>query len=308
MSRFGAWQAREAYVPVAGARLYTRSVGEGTPLVVLHGGPDFNHDYLLPELDALGSRFRLVYYDQRGRGRSSAGVDAREVGLESEIDDLDRVRAHFGFQTMMLLGHSWGCVLALEYVARHAGRVSHLVLLNSAPASHRDAARFRAHRQATRAADLASMRAIAATPAYARGDVETEAAYYRAHFAHALRRSRDVDVVVRRLRAHFTPGDIVKARAIEERLCADTWDRPDYDVAARLGGWTAPTLVVHGDHDFIPAECARRIADALPGATFVLLRDCGHFSYLEQPARVKAAVIALIAPAGTPPGRPSPSP
>ena len=106
--------AREGHVSVKGGRLYVREIGSGPPVVVLHGGPDFNHNYLLPELDELASAFRLIYYDQRGRGRSSADVSADEITIESEVDDLDRLREHFGLGELSLLGHSWGSVLAMR--------------------------------------------------------------------------------------------------------------------------------------------------------------------------------------------------
>ena len=64
-------------------------------MIVLHGGPDFDHGYLLPDLDRQAHAFRLLYYDQRGRGKSADKVLAAEVTLASEIDDLDRVRQHF---------------------------------------------------------------------------------------------------------------------------------------------------------------------------------------------------------------------
>jgi hypothetical protein len=88
------------------------------------------------------------------------------------------------------------------------------------------------------------MRAISATTEYAEGDIETEAEYYRAHFSKALRRSDHLDSVVRRLRSHFTPEDIVKARAIEDGLYAQTWLSPEYDLLARLRKVNAPTLVI----------------------------------------------------------------
>jgi len=59
---------RESRVPVGGAVLNAREIGKGTSVIVLHGGPDFDHSYLLPELDRLSDAFHLFYYDQRGRG------------------------------------------------------------------------------------------------------------------------------------------------------------------------------------------------------------------------------------------------
>lgn len=88
-------------------RLYAREVGEGRPVIVVHGGPDFDHYFLRPELDALADSVRLVYYDQRGRGRSAPCVRPADVGIDSEIEDLDQLRASLGLDSVALLGHSW---------------------------------------------------------------------------------------------------------------------------------------------------------------------------------------------------------
>lgn len=134
---------RETRVPVGDVSLYSRDIGRGQAIIVLHGGPDFDHSYLLPDLDRLADAHRLIYYDQRGRGKSADRVKPEDVTLASDVDDLDKVRQHFQLQSPALLGHSWGAVLALEYALRHPTRVSHLILMNPAPASARDLAVFR---------------------------------------------------------------------------------------------------------------------------------------------------------------------
>lgn len=282
----------EQYLPVAGGRLYVRTIGRGRPMLVLHGGPDFNHRYLLPEMDGLSHAFKLIYYDQRGRGRSAAGIAPEDITIESEIDDVDAIRKHFGFRTMALLGHSWGGLLSLEYASRHPERVACLVLLNTAPARHSDWMLLRERRRALESHVLATMQAIASTPAYVEGDVAAEAKYYRAHFAGTLRQA-DVDRIVDRLRIDFQPDDIVKARAIEERLCAQTWLSSGYDAVAKLARFAPPTLIVHGDRDLIPVECAAHIAEVVRGARFVVLDDCGHFAYVDQPARLFDAIVSF---------------
>src|SRR5262249_33818314 len=116
--------AREGFLAVPGAGLHYRTIGSSTPLAVLPRGPHLDHHSLLPELDGLADGARLIYYDQRGRGRSSDGVAPEDVTVESEVEDLDRLRRHFGLATLALLGHSWGAVLALEYATRHPDRTS----------------------------------------------------------------------------------------------------------------------------------------------------------------------------------------
>ena len=130
--------AREGRVPAGNASLYARDIGKGPPAIVLHGGPDFDSAYLLPSLDRLADIYRLVYYDQRGRGKSADGVQPGDVSLATDLEDIERVRQHFGLEVPTLLGHSWGSVLALEYALRYPTRVSRLILMNPAPASSAD--------------------------------------------------------------------------------------------------------------------------------------------------------------------------
>ena len=289
-------QPHEDCVEVNGWRLFVRAIGAGPPIVVLHGGPDFDHTYLLPELDLLTDSYRLVYYDQRGRGRSAEGVRPEDVTIESEVEDIEAIRRRTGSERVAVLGHSWGGLLALEYAIRYPDRVSHLILLNTAPASHQDMLLFRRELSARREpADLERMKTLAESGARAQGDVETEAEYYRLYFKAALYRAEHVDEVVRRLLSPFTPETILLARAIEHRLYDQTWLREDYDLLAQLPELDVPTLVIHGEHDFIPLVVAEHVAAAIPGAQLRVRPRCGHFAYLESPDEVRRAIAELFA-------------
>jgi proline iminopeptidase len=281
--------AREGRIEVGTASLYSREIGRGQPIIVLHGGPDFDHRYLLPDLDRLSDAFRLIYYDQRGRGQSAEHVQPGDVTLRSDIEDLDKVRQHFQLESAALLGHSWGAVLALEYALRYPSRVSHLILMNPAPASASDVAVFRKAYAEKLGADLARQQAIVATAAYKEGDPETVAARYRLHFKPALARPEDYEKLMATMKAAFISQGkegIVKARAAEDQLMRDTWQVDGYDLLPKLRALRIPTLVIAGDHDFIPQETVAHIARAIPNARMVTLENCGHFTYLECPADV----------------------
>jgi proline iminopeptidase len=259
----------------------------------VHGGPDFDHFYFLPELDRLAGSFRLLYYDQRGRGRSAGGVRPEDVTLRSEVEDLDRVRSNLGLESIAVLGHSWGGVLAMEYAIRHPDRVSQLLLMDTAPASADDWRSFREELARRRPADANAMRAIASTDAYARGDLEAEAAYYRIHFRITVRRPDHLEMLVARLRSNFTERGVVLARAIEHRLYEETSGPADWNLFPALRRLDVPTLVLHGEDDFVPVEFAARIAEAVPGARLSVLAGCGHFTYLEAPELVHEEVSRL---------------
>jgi proline iminopeptidase len=293
----------ESRIRIGKLSLYARAIGRGRPLIVLHGGPDFDHGYLLPDFDRLADAFRLIYYDQRGRGKSAEGVRAEDVTMASEVDDLDRVRQHFQLASAAILGHSWGAVLALEYALRHPDRVSHLILMNPAPASAADVSILRRFYLQKLGPDMARQVAIVKTVAYQQGDPEAVSARYRIHFKPALARHEDYEKLMVTMKAGFVSQGkegIVKARAVEDRLMQDTWERTGYDLMPKLAALKMPSLVIWGDHDFIPIEIATHIAGAIPNARLVTLKGCGHFAYLECPSDVRAAIDGFM---GAPPKR-----
>jgi proline iminopeptidase len=288
---------REGYIPVENAGLFYREIGQGQAVIILHGGPDFDQSYLLPDLDLLSDSFRLIYYDQRGRGKSGGNVQPEDVTLQSEIEDLEALRNYFRLESVAVLGHSWGGILAMEYAIRHPDRVSQLILMNTAPASRDDYLLLHQERLKTAPADVEKLKAISSTAGYEEGDPETDAAYYRIHYGSTVRQPEHLDRLVNSLRRNVTQEGILKSREIEERLMNDTWRLSDYDLLPRLKQLSIPTLVIHGDYDYdlVPVECAAHIAQAIPGARFVLLKDCGHFSYIECPEEVRKAIIDFFA-------------
>lgn len=294
----------ESRIPVGNAELYCREVGQGTAIIVLHGGPDFDHSYLLPELDRLSDSFHLIYYDQRGRGRSADGVQPEDVTLASDIADMEKVRQHFHLDSMVLLGHSWGTVLALEYALWYPERVSRLILMNPGPASADDYKQLRKEWLEKRADDMNRRKAIAATTAYKEGDPDAVTAYYRVHFKPAFARPESYEKFMVRLSSSFTREGILKARAIEARLMTDTWSSPDYDLLQKLKSLRIPTLVISGDHEFIPAATAEHITQAIPNARLVMLKGCGHFTYLECPVAVREQIDIFFRGRTKPAGQP----
>src|SRR5690348_18425423 len=106
-------QTAETLVQLNGVRLYTRHVGNGPSVVVLHGGPGAQHDYLLPQYDRLAEGRTLLYYDQRGGGRSPVPRDVA-VGWREHVADLEALRDYWQLERLTLLGYSWGGLLRSE--------------------------------------------------------------------------------------------------------------------------------------------------------------------------------------------------
>ena len=123
-------------MPVAhlnGTDLFYIEVGEGLPCLVMHGGLGFDHTGLHPWLDPLGEQMHLIYYDHRGNGRSGR-PPPETITLEQLCSDADALREHLGIEKVAVLGYSFGGCIALEYALCYPERLSHLILVDTAPA------------------------------------------------------------------------------------------------------------------------------------------------------------------------------
>ena len=289
--------AKESFAPASGgAQLFCREVGDGAPLVVVHGGPDFDHTYLLPDMDRLADAYRLAYYDQRGRGRSRGPLDLGAIDIDLFVEDLECVRRHLGLGSMAVLGHSWGGLLAMHHALAHPDRVSHLVLLNPAPASTADMALGGEERERRRARYGGRMEAIAASPEFAAGNPQAVSQYWSLDFATTFKRPEDAA----RLKIASTPEDTLRGRAIEDRLMERLYDDEAFTLLPRLETLRGvPVLVIHGELDFFPPQCSERIARAIPGAKLVVLPESGHFSYIDAAQALRGALAAFYPLAGS---------
>lgn len=110
---------------------HTETFGDSRkpPLIVVHGGPGGDFEYLR-SLSALGDEYHVLFYDERGSGLSPRlGQNAPPIPIARYVEDLDAlVGIHGKGQPVRLVGHSWGAMIATAYVARHPGRVSHAVI------------------------------------------------------------------------------------------------------------------------------------------------------------------------------------
>ena len=107
----------EGHVEVEGGKVWYQVIGSGsnTPLLLLHGGPGAPSHYLKP-LEGVSEDRPVIFYDQLGAGRSDRPSDTRLWRTDRFVAELAQVRSHLGLDEVHILGHSWGSMLAMEYM------------------------------------------------------------------------------------------------------------------------------------------------------------------------------------------------
>src|SRR6266853_402573 len=112
----------EGYIPVDdGIRLFYRKVGHGRDTVVVPLG-----FYLYKDFKQLASNRTIIFYDMRNRGRSSAVAAGEKITIQHDVEDLEKVRQHFGLERMNLIGESYLGLMVMMYAMKypeHVGRI-----------------------------------------------------------------------------------------------------------------------------------------------------------------------------------------
>jgi len=259
-----------------GSGLFVREIGVGPPVTVLHGGPGAQHDYLFPTFGRLADEFRLHFYDQRGGGKSQVS-EPHKVGWRDHVADLEALRKKWEIDRLLLLGYSWGGLLALLYAAEYPGNVGALVLV--APAAGWGDYHRRFKEEFGRRGRAEAVRRM-------REELETSGLK---HSDPPLYKRRRFNLSVAGY--YMNPEDAYSSETFVVQLQAQqaTWASlrgHGPELKSRLQGLQIPTLILHGRHDPIPLAWAEELASVLPVARLVVLENSAHVPHMEEPERL----------------------
>lgn len=274
-------------IAIRDVSLFVKVMGGGgaSPMLFMHGGPGLDHTTLLP-LAPLARDHALVFYDHRCNGRSGGAVET--MTWENLTADADALRATLGYDRWIVLGHSFGGHVALEYVLRHPDRVSQLILMDTAAD-----ARW----------SMENGPRILAKRGYGAVTVRAAQRFFNGDMA-----PRDARVAAMRLlRAYYhhiglrgLPGMLAGAFDLKYRPETQIFGfgqlQKGWTVMDRLHEIEVPALVIGGRDDFLfPPECEAILADRLPNARLEIIERAGHNPQQEQPAAVIDCIRDFIA-------------
>lgn len=270
--------------------LYWTAYGppEAERLVVLHGGPGAHHDYLLPQMLHLAERYDVLFYDQRGGGRSRS-VTGGDITVSTHVADLAAVLSEFSIDAPAIVGYSWGGMLALQYLLQtrrdpSLPKPACLALIDPAPLSREYRRAFEKEFAARQSGPrITAMRSDLESS----GLKETDPAAYR---------ERMFELAVAPYFANPENARDLTPFRVTGRVMESVWSSlaPEYNLIPDLLPAGCPTLFVHGRDDPIPLQSSVEGARAM-NADLVLLDDCGHVPYVEQPGPLFAALDAFLA-------------
>ncbi len=275
----------EFSVAVAGGSLVGWESGEGLPVLVVHGGP--LSDYTKPLVDVLPAGLRTIRYQQRGLPPST---EAEPFDIETHVADAMSVLDDRGCDRAWLLGHSWGGHLAFHIAVARPERVLGMIAVDALGAvpdggwGALDTNLFaRLERDSPDGAQRAKEfddRAMAGTATVVEA-AESLRLVWPYYFANPKTAPPMPEL---RVSVALYAGVVASV--------GEHFERGTLELG--LPSFGGPFALLHGEHDPLPADASRLTASLVPGATFEIIPDAGHFPWLEQPDRFHAAVARAL--------------
>lgn len=290
---------REGYITTSdGVRLFYKIVGSGAEtLVAVHGGPGNSLNSILPDLEPLAKNRTVIYYDQRGNGRSDLIKDPAKLAIAKHIADLEAVRTHFKLDKMTLLGNSWGGMLVSYYAAAHPDKIERMILHSPG--------------EPTRGLAIEAVEEMQSRIDQRYNAEQKKRFSFVSNYKNWMK-AKDPRAVCREFGQLLFPIYVSKpesAARLKGDICSGSEEAVRYQqfvnvqIMNSLGDWNllpslgvvkAPVLVIHGLADPIPVESSEAWAAAMPNARLLLIKDAGHIPQVEQPEIFFKAVEAFL--------------
>lgn len=290
---------REGYLPGAeGARLHYRVLGpaQGSghqPIVVVHGGPGAGMHSILPSLKPFARMRRLIFYDQRGGGRSELPADLEKLQARYFVQDLEAVREHFGIERMDIIAHSFGAILVAEYARRHPDHLRRVVFHGATGPKRSQAAEIRRARSenAPPSPDPASAeRASELLRTLLAGTAEDPIAACREYerIGRELAIAQGEEVLYRGTTCRAPPEAVRYYYHHTAQLTPASFG--DWDYTRGLEDLSAPLLVVYGQDDAFGLRAQRAWVRAVPRGRLLLVPEAGKGALSANPNYVLPAL------------------
>lgn len=265
------------FAPSEGVNIHYRLIGEGSPILVINGGPGFNCEGFEPmatDISKMG--YQTILYDQRGTGQSKLNtLDSSTITMDLMVKDIEAIRKHLSIDQWMILGHSFGGIMMNYYAAKHPNRVAGMIASSSGGVDLtllQDGGTSITSRLTETELDSLS---------YWRGRMREGDTSYTAKLRHAtfLAPAYVVDrkfipVVAKRL----TQGNM--------QLNGLVWSdlrRIDFDTKKELSSFDKPVLLIQGKEDVISTELATLADSVFSNSRVVLLDRSSHYGWLDNP-------------------------
>ena len=269
----------EGYKEVNGVNHFYKIAGDGEPYIMLHGGPGMYHDELFPFFLDFAKSNKVIFYDQRGNGKSTLEkIDSTTFNVELLVEDLEELRKEFGVEKLNIIGHSWGGLLAMYYSVKYPDNVKRLILVDAAPVNTELLMKsYEKLVSMYSPKDWNYLQKLWNSEDFLAGNPKVHNEALRISEGTVFSNKDVID-------DYMKVGAFNETTAKNAVLLNDlaTQMKLNIYVQDRLLNINCPTLIINGKDDFIVEEAYQLVNKLIVHSEIVLIEEAGHYPFIEN--------------------------
>ena len=282
-STFSFGQNEEGLRKINGTQLYIKTIGQGEPLLIVHGGPGMNHTYLSSHFNRLSKKFKIIFYDQRASGKSAVS-SPDSISLDSFADDIEGIRNYFKIDKLNIFAHSWGVIPTVSYSIKYPDKVKRLIFCNAIPLNKQfDKEMREAQLSKTSGLDSTDRSIILGSPNFKAG----KAIAYKKLLLLSFRNSFEKEANYESLDFDMPENYKAASTALYTGLGKDL---SQYDYYEEAKKFSFPVLILHGQSDAIPIAADQKALATISKASLEVFKKSGHFIFIEENKKFSSVV------------------
>lgn len=284
---FPVFAQTEGTIESAGSKLHYRTLGNGRPILFINGGPGLDSDGFTALAERMSDKNQVILYDQRGTGKSElADINAKTVSMDLMVADIETLRQHLKIDTWVVLGHSFGGMLAAYYATKHPESIDGIIMSSSGGIDL--GLRSYVNGRMRKMLDKDQLAALdESNRKLAKGDSTKENRLARANAMANV-------YAYHKKFVPFIANRLTKTNLNINQLLWNNMDDIHFDCSSKLKSFDKPVIVIQGKNDILDIKTAEKIHAAFPKSTLVLIDKCGHYGWLDAPDAYFSAINQFL--------------
>ena len=278
--------AQEQYdIKIAEGSIHVECYGEGQPILIINGGPGMNSQGFRYLASKMANSNRAIIYDQRGTGLSQIEVvDATTITMDAMVEDIEVIRKHLKIKEWVVLGHSFGGMLASYYATKFPEAIKGLILSSSGGINLDLFSSIDVNSKLT---SLQRDSLSYWTNQISNGDTTYFARLQRGKYLAPayLYDQSNVDIIAHRLtQGNWTINSLV----------FQDMRKINFDCEPGLKTFQQPILIIQGTDDILDLSLSEYAHSVFPKSSLEILNECGHYGWLDQPEKYFRSITNFL--------------
>lgn len=265
------------FITINKGLIHYKTFGKGKPILIINGGPGMNSDgFDTIAREIANTGFQTIIYDQRGTGKSVLSkVDSSTITMDLMVEDIETLRKHLKIKKWSVFGQSFGGMLATKYASQHQEKIDKIIFSSSGGVNLNflEYINQRLNENLTKNEQDSLNYYSQELDKYPENK---EIISKRAHFlagAYVYQKKFRPQLAKRLTQVNYLVNELVLNDMIKNK----------FDFSENFKLFKNPVIIFQGKNDVISVETAQIINATFPNSKLIVLNQCGHYPWLDQP-------------------------